>query len=99
LSTSDVVHLVRVFDRLAQRGNAVVLIEHHAGLLATCDVLVELGPTGGDAGGRIVAIGTPRELAADAASITGPYLFADESARALPPSTTRKRPLRKKVVG
>ena len=77
LSTGDVVHLVRVFDRLASRGNAVVIIEHHTGLLATCDRLVELGPTGGEAGGRIVAVGTPRELASNSDSITGPWLFGD----------------------
>jgi excinuclease ABC subunit A len=86
LSTSDVVHLVDVFDRLARRGNAVVLIEHHTGLLATCDVLFELGPTGGEAGGHVIAAGTPRELAADEASITGPWLFADEPVRAGPGS-------------
>jgi hypothetical protein len=49
-------------------------------------VLVELGPTGGDAGGRIVAAGTPRELAADKGSITGPWLFADEKVHAGPRS-------------
>mgnify|MGYP000732671915 CR=1 FL=1 len=96
LSTGDVVHLVNVFDRLARRGNAVVVIEHHTGLLATCDILVELGPTGGDGGGRIVTIGTPRELAANPASITGPWLFIDEPATKKEPSKARTK---KKVVG
>jgi excinuclease ABC subunit A len=95
LSTGDVVHLVRVFDRLARRGNAVVVIEHHTGLLATCDRLVELGPTGGEGGGRIVTEGTPRELAANPASITGPWLYMDEPARVRERSASR----RKKVVG
>jgi excinuclease ABC subunit A len=115
LSTSDVAHLVHVFDRLARRGNAVVLIEHHTGLLATCDLLVELGPTGGAAGGRIVATGTPRELAANPESITGPWLFLDEASRArtakgassgAPKQAAAKggaagtgRTLRRKVVG
>ena len=96
LSTADVVHLVNVFDRLARRGNAVVVIEHHTGLLATCDRLVELGPTGGDGGGRIVTTGTPRELAANPASITGPWLFADEPAKKKDRGGSRPR---KKVVG
>jgi excinuclease ABC subunit A len=74
LHASDVVHLARVLERLASEGHAVVLIEHHTGLLAMCDTLVELGPGGGEAGGRVVARGTPAELARDARSITGPFL-------------------------
>ena len=74
LHQADVQHLHRVLVRLAERGDAVVVIEHHTGLLAACDRLVELGPGGGDAGGRMVADGTPAELAADPASITGPWL-------------------------
>jgi excinuclease ABC subunit A len=77
LAASDVVHLVRVFDRLARKGNAVVIIEHHTGLLAVCDRLVELGPGGGEAGGRVIATGTPGALAADAHSVTGPWLGVD----------------------
>ncbi|MBL8858548.1 MAG: excinuclease ABC subunit UvrA [Planctomycetes bacterium] len=103
LATSDVVHLLTVLDRLARRGNAVVVIEHHTGLLAACDQLVELGPTGGEEGGRIVAVGTPRDLVANAASVTGPWLALDED---LPRSTPRgakpaakKRKAPKKVVG
>ena len=74
LSAGDLVHLARVLDRLAARGDAVILIEHHAQLLSICDRLVELGPQGGAAGGRVIAAGTPGELAADAASVTGPFL-------------------------
>jgi excinuclease ABC subunit A len=85
LAQSDVQHLARVLDRLAARGDAVIVIEHHLGLLAICDELVELGPGGGEAGGRIVARGTPAELARDPASVTGPFL-----ARELQPSRTRK---------
>jgi excinuclease ABC subunit A len=81
LSAGDLVHLARVLDRLAARGDAVLVIEHHAQLLAICDRLVELGPEGGEEGGRVVAAGTPLELAADPASITGPFL-ARELARA-----------------
>jgi excinuclease ABC subunit A len=74
LATSDVAHLCAVLDRLAARGNALVVIEHHTGLLSACDRLVELGPVGGEGGGRVIATGTPAELAVDAASVTGPWL-------------------------
>ena len=82
LAASDVVHLARVLDRLAAKGNAVVLIEHHTGLLELCDHLVEIGPDGGEAGGRVVAEGAPRELARDPRSITGPFLFSSSAATA-----------------
>jgi excinuclease ABC subunit A len=74
LHASDVTHLARVLRRLAAAGNAVILIEHHTGLLTICDRLVELGPGGGAEGGRVVALGTPVEMAGDAKSLTGPYL-------------------------
>ncbi len=84
LAQCDVVHLARVLDRLSAAGNAVLMIEHHTGLLSVCDRLVELGPGGGDAGGRIIGQGTPRALFGDRASVTGPWLeFTDsEPARA-----------------
>jgi excinuclease ABC subunit A len=74
LHASDVIHLARVLRRLAGEGNAVIVIEHHTGLLTICDRLVELGPGGGADGGRIVTEGTPQELARDRSSLTGPYL-------------------------
>ncbi len=74
LSKSDVLHLVHVLARLAERGDAVAVIEHHLDLLAACDRLVELGPAGGESGGRVIAAGTPEELARDPASVTGPWL-------------------------
>ncbi len=74
LHLSDVTHLYRVLRRLADRGDAVVVIEHHLELLAACDQLVELGPTGGEQGGVVIASGTPEELMANSESITGPWL-------------------------
>ncbi len=74
LHAADVVHLARVLDALVERGNGVVVIEHHTELLGLCDRLVELGPGGGGAGGRVIAAGTPAELALDPRSITGPFL-------------------------
>jgi excinuclease ABC subunit A len=74
LAQCDVQHLAAVLDRLAARGDAVYLGEHHLGLLSVCDELVELGPGGGEAGGKLVARGTPAELARDPRSVTGPFL-------------------------
>jgi len=74
LSASDGLHLARVLGRLAHRGDAVILVEHNLELLSICDGLVELGPCGGSAGGKIIATGTPSELADNPDSITGPWL-------------------------
>jgi excinuclease ABC subunit A len=52
----------------------VVVIDHDLDLLAAADHLIDMGPSGGPDGGRIVAAGTPAEVAADKASVTGPYL-------------------------
>jgi len=76
LAATDVVHLARSLARLARRGDAVLVIEHHTELLAVCDRVLELGPGGGAAGGRVIAEGTPAELARDPRSITGPFLAA-----------------------
>ena len=74
LHKSDVAHLYTVLRRLADRGDAVLVIEHHVDLLNACDFLVELGPAGGKDGGRIIATGTPGELMSDESSVTGPWL-------------------------
>jgi excinuclease ABC subunit A len=94
LHASDVQMLSRVLDRLAREGHAVVLIEHHVELLTVCDTLMELGPGGGVHGGRAIAAGTPRELAAHPASVTGPFLFVRERDRSLSPAAPRKRATR-----
>jgi excinuclease ABC subunit A len=91
LSTGDVAHLVRVFDRLARNGHAVILVEHHTGLLTICDRLVELGPEGGAGGGRVIATGTPREIEANPESVTGPWLYADPLSASLPPAAPAAR--------
>jgi excinuclease ABC subunit A len=71
----DVSRLSDVLRRLADAGHTVVAVEHHPHLLAACDWLIELGPGGGPDGGRVIAAGTPRALAAGDTP-TAPYLRA-----------------------
>ena len=66
--------LLGVFQRLIDSGATVVVIEHDLDVIRNADYLVDLGPGGGENGGRIVACGTPEQVAADPASITGKYL-------------------------
>jgi excinuclease ABC subunit A len=69
--------LLAVLNRLVDRGNTVVVIEHNLDVIKTADHIIDLGPEGGDGGGRVVAQGTPEEVAKVAASHTGCAL-ADE---------------------
>jgi excinuclease ABC subunit A len=70
----DIRTLLGVFDRLLDDGATIVVIDHDLDVLAAADRVIDMGPGGGPAGGRIVAQGTPAEVAADPASVTGPYL-------------------------
>jgi excinuclease ABC subunit A len=70
----DVAKLLEVLHELVDQGNTVVVIEHNLEVIKTADYIVDLGPEGGDQGGHVVAIGTPEEIAANAASYTGHYL-------------------------
>jgi excinuclease ABC subunit A len=76
LHFDDIRRLLSVLDRLVEGGNTVVVIEHNLDVIKTADHVIDLGPEGGDAGGRIVAVGTPEEVAAVAGSHTGHYLAA-----------------------
>jgi excinuclease ABC subunit A len=62
LHLADVERLVAVLDRLVERGDTLAVIEHHPAVIAAADHVIELGPEGGEAGGHVVAEGTPREL-------------------------------------
>ena len=70
----DVRVLLGVFDRLVSSGATVVVIEHDLDVIANADWVIDMGPGGGESGGRIVATGTPEQIAADANSVTGRYL-------------------------
>jgi excinuclease ABC subunit A len=70
----DVAKLLEVLHELVDQGNTVIVIEHNLEVIKTADWIVDLGPEGGDAGGHVVAVGTPEEIAANPASYTGQYL-------------------------
>jgi len=70
----DIDLLLRVLHRLRDHGNTVVVIEHNLDVIKTADWIIDLGPEGGEGGGRIIAEGTPEEVAANPASHTGQYL-------------------------
>ena len=70
----DVNHLLEVLHRLRDHGNTVVVIEHNLDVIKTADWIIDLGPEGGDKGGHIVAVGTPREIAGQSVSHTGRFL-------------------------
>ena len=70
----DVQKLLEVLQRLVDVGNTVLVIEHNLDVIKTADYLIDLGPEGGDGGGKIVACGTPEEVAACEKSYTGQYL-------------------------
>ena len=74
LHVADVHRLVDVLQKLVDAGNTVVVIEHNLDVIKTADYILDLGPEGGDGGGRLVIAGTPEEVAACGNSYTGQYL-------------------------
>jgi excinuclease ABC subunit A len=76
LHPDDVRVLVGVFQQLIDHGGTVLVIEHDLDMIANADHIIDLGPGGGEDGGRIVAVGTPHQVAGDPHSVTGEYLRA-----------------------
>ncbi|CAM6000306.1 unnamed protein product [Sphagnum balticum] len=74
LHAVDIERLLQVFHRLIEKGNSVVVIEHNIDVLKTVDYIIDMGPEGGDAGGMVVAQGTPEAVAREPKSHTGYYL-------------------------
>jgi excinuclease ABC subunit A len=92
LHAADVDRLLGTLRRLISGGHSVIAVEHHLGFLAAADWIVDLGPGGGEAGGRIVAEGTPADIAANPASRTGSYLGeALAGSRPAQPGAGRRR--------
>lgn len=74
LHPADIQHLLRVLNRLVDQGNTVVVIEHNLDVVKTADWIIDVGPEGGDGGGKIVASGTPEKVALAEDSFTGKFL-------------------------
>lgn len=70
----DIALLLKVIHKLRDQGNTVVVIEHNLDVIKTADWVIDLGPEGGDGGGRIIAEGAPKDLAQNKLSVTGKYL-------------------------
>jgi len=74
LHFADVERLLHVLNKLVDKGNTVLIIEHNLDVIKSCDWIIDLGPEGGDKGGEIVAVGTPSDVAKEKKSYTGSYL-------------------------
>ncbi len=74
LHFADVHKLIEIIRRLTDQGNTLIVIEHNLDVIKTADYIIDLGPEGGDGGGRLIACGTPEEVAAVEESYTGQYL-------------------------
>ena len=77
LHFQDIAHLLDVLQKLVDKGNTVLVIEHNMDVIKTADYIVDLGPEGGAKGGRIVAMGTPEEVSNNPASYTGRFLKSE----------------------
>ena len=75
LHTADVEKLLLVLQKLVDKGNTVVVIEHNIDVINNSDYVIDLGPEGGEAGGRVIAKGTPEEIAKNKKSYTGRYIL------------------------
>ncbi|MDR0462003.1 MAG: excinuclease ABC subunit UvrA [Christensenellaceae bacterium] len=74
LHSYDVQKLIDILQRLVDANNTVIVIEHNLDVIKVCDNIIDLGPSGGDEGGCVIATGNPREIVADSNSLTGKYL-------------------------
>ena len=70
----DLDKLIKIIQQLADNGNTILIIEHNLDLIKVADYIIDLGPEGGNAGGEVIACGTPREVAQNPNSHTGRYL-------------------------
>ena len=83
LHFADIQILLNVLDELVKRGDTVLVVEHNLEVIRNADWVIDLGPDGGEGGGRVVAIGTPEKIAATEASWTGKYLRGVEAGSTL----------------
>jgi excinuclease ABC subunit A len=96
LHFADVERLLEVLQQLVERGNTVLVVEHHPDVIKVADHVVDLGPEGGEKGGEIVVEGTPEAVAQHPMSHTGralaPLLFGERAPSSSPPSTRASDP-------
>jgi excinuclease ABC subunit A len=74
LHYEDIAKLLEILNKLVDKGNTVVLIEHNLDIIKNADYIIDIGPEGGVGGGKIVASGTPEQVASNPKSYTGQYL-------------------------
>ena len=74
LHMSDISHLLAIMDRLVDAGNTVIVIEHNLDIIKNADWIIDLGPEGGNKGGKLMFEGTPQELLGATQSLTSAYL-------------------------
>ena len=100
LHFDDVAKLLRAFRQLLGAGHSLIVIEHNLDVIAAADWIIDLGPEGGKAGGAVVAVGTPLDVAANPASYTGRALKAYEEALTNPSSAARasEKPLQTRLL-
>ena len=91
LHFEDVRKLLEVLHALVDAGNTVIVIEHNLEVIKTADWILDLGPEGGEGGGRVVAAGTPEDIAANAESYTGRFLAPLLEATVRTPQRTKRR--------
>ncbi len=91
LHFADIEKLLEVLQRLVEAGNTVVVIEHNLDVIKTADRIIDMGPEGGEEGGRVMAVGTPEEVAAVEDSYTGQFLCEHGVEPAVKPARRRKR--------
>lgn len=72
--THDIKKLIEILNRIVDNGDTVIVIEHNLDVIKSCDHLIDLGPGGGIHGGKIVASGTPEQVAKNSNSFTGQFL-------------------------
>jgi excinuclease ABC subunit A len=89
LHADDIVKLLAIFQQLVKLGNTVAIIEHNLDVIACADHVIDMGPGSGVKGGKVVAVGTPEEVAKNKNSITAPYLH--EHLQFLEASSTKKK--------
>lgn len=81
LHMKDIRHILDLFQKMVDQGNSVFLVEHNLDVLREADYVIELGPGGGDEGGRLLFAGTPEQLTACKTSVTAPYLKGEKTFR------------------